>query len=174
MKKVSKKFLAVVLVGVMMFCLTACGGGMDMSKVKGDWTLSSIDGKSPADKAVELGLPSYALLNNYSIGDKVTISTYDPNSGEVKVSTELSIEATSNGFTATDSNGGKVSFIYDSDKNTLSYSATGANGNAETYVLTKGATDILAAVQAESGASEGASEGGEESYEGGDEEYYEE
>ncbi len=169
MKKTIKVMAAIMLVAAMVLSIASCGG-IDMNKIKGDWTLSSIDGASPADKAVSLGLPSYALLNNYSIGDKVAISTYDPNAGEVKTTMELTIAAASNGFTATDSNGGKISFVYDSNADTLTYSATGASGAAETYVLKRGATDILAAVQAASGASEG----GEEASSEGGEEYSEE
>ena len=169
MKKTIKVMAAIMLVAAMVFSIASCGG-MDISKLNGDWTLSSIDGKSPADKAVELGYPSYALLNNFTLsGSTLTRSTYDPNSGNVVDATQFTVEAAGNGFTATDSNGGKVSFIYDSAADTLSYSATGASGAAETYILKRGATDILAAVQAASGASEG----GEEAAEGG-EEYSEE
>ncbi len=160
MKKTIKVMAAIMLVAAMVLGIASCGG-FDLNKVKGEWTLSTIDGKAASDKAVELGLPSYALLNNYSIGDKVAISTYDPNAGEVKTTTELSIEAAANGFTATDSNGGKVSFIYDSSADTLSYSAVGASGANETYILKRGTTDILAAVQAAAGGEE-AAEGGEE------------
>ena len=158
MKKTIKVMAAIMLVAAMVLGIASCGG-FDLNKVKGEWTLSTIDGKAASDKAVELGLPSYALLNNYSIGDKVAISTYD--AGEVKTTTELSIEAAANGFTATDSNGGKISFIYDSSADTLSYSAVGASGANETYILKRGTTDILAAVQAAAGGEE-AAEGGEE------------
>jgi len=172
MKKTIKIMAAIMLVAAMVLGIASCGG-LDLNKIKGDWTLSSIDGKAPSDRATELGLPSYALLNNYTLGDKLTISTYDPNAGEVKATTEFTVEATGNGFTATDSNGGKVSFIYDSSADTLSYSATGASGAAETYILKRGATDILAAVQAASGG-EGTAEGSEEYSEEDYSEYAEE
>lgn len=169
MKKTIKLMAAIMLVAAMVFSIASCGG-TDISKLNGDWTLSSIDGKSPADKAGELGLPSYALLNNFTLsGNTLTVSTYDPNSGNVADGTQFTVEAAGNGFTATDSNGGKTSFVYDSSADTLTYSAVGASGAAESYVLKRGATDILAAVQ----AADGASEGGEEAAEGG-EEYSEE
>ena len=177
MKKTIKVMAAIMLVAAMVFSIASCGG-TDISKLNGDWTLSSIDGKSPADKAGELGLPSYGLLNNYTLsGNTLTVSNYDPNSGNVVERLQFTVEAAGNGFTATDSNGGKTSFVYDSSADTLSYSAVGTSGAAESYVLKRGATDILAAVQAASGASEGgeeAAEGGEAYSEEGGEEYSEE
>ena len=161
MKKTIKLMAAIMLVAAMVFSIAACGG-MDISKLNGDWTLSTIDGKS----------------NNYTLsGNTLTVSNYDPNSGNVVERLQFTVEAAGNGFTATDSNGGKTSFVYDSSADTLSYSAVGTSGAAESYVLKRGATDILAAVQAASGASEGgeeAAEGGEAYSEEGGEEYSEE
>ncbi len=170
MKKTIKVMAALMLVAAMVFSIAACGK-TDLSKLNGEWTISTIDGKSPADKATEMGIPPYGLLTNFTLsGNNLTTSTYNPTAGEVAVSNQFTVEATSNGFTATDSNGGKTSFIYDSAANTLSYTASN-----ETYILTKGATDIMAAVQAATGASseggegEGAAEGGEGAAEGGEE-----
>ena len=75
MKKTIKLMAAIMLVAAMVFSIASCGG-TDISKLNGDWTLSSIDGKSPADKAGELGLPSYALLNNFTLsGSTLTVLT---------------------------------------------------------------------------------------------------
>ena len=39
-----KKVLSVILVVAVAFCLTACG--LDMSKVKDEWTLNTANGKT--------------------------------------------------------------------------------------------------------------------------------
>ena len=39
------KILAIVLVAAVVICCTACGG-LDMSKVKGDWTVETASGKT--------------------------------------------------------------------------------------------------------------------------------
>lgn len=53
-----KKVLAVLLVAAAIFCCTACG--LDMSKVKGDWTLDTAGGKTVEELAEMNGVnPAY-------------------------------------------------------------------------------------------------------------------
>ena len=170
MKNVTKKVLAVVLVGIMMFSLTACG--VDMSKVKGDWTLSTIGGKSLADAAAASGVAEQFLYTNYTITDKeITMNGFNPDrSGNLTTDT-FTLKQRSNGVEGYKGDTLACSLIYDDKANTLTMKIGADEASAVAYVFVKGTQDLNAAQAALMG---GAEEGGEESYEGGEEDYEEE
>ena len=52
--RTKKKILVIVLMAAVLVCCTACGG-LDMSKVKGNWTLETAAGKTVAELAESSG-----------------------------------------------------------------------------------------------------------------------
>ena len=53
--KTMKKILAIVLMAAVVVCCTACGG-LDMNKVKGDWTVETAAGKTVEEIAAANGV----------------------------------------------------------------------------------------------------------------------
>lgn len=125
-----KKFLAIVMVAVMAVMCTACGG-LDMSKVKGDWTLSTVNGQSVADYAASLGVDESGVAVNWTVSDKsVTVA----NSA---MSASYDIEVKSNGFEVKEGGAVIMSVTYDDKNASLSY-AVEVDGTKYDYVLKKG------------------------------------
>ncbi len=160
MKKLTKRLAVVFMICAMAFAMTACGE-IDMNKIKGDWTIQTINGKTPEEVAAENGVDVYLVNKNYTLTDKTF--TIKEASGQV----ECPIEVCSNGFNFTLA-GSKGGCEYDEKAGTLKYGI-----NSDVWILKKGTSDITApAAPAEEGGEEGgAEEGGAE--EGG-EEYAEE
>ena len=168
MKKTIRIMAAIMLVAAMVLSIASCGG-VDMNKIKGDWILSTINGKSVADFAAESGYPEAYAQKQYNFTDKqMSVSsigasgTVETNSGDLTVK--------SNGVNAT-VNGIEFGFLYDDKADTLTYNVTIGSDSYE-YVLKKGTYDFAAALGGASQSSEEASEGGE-SAEGGEEDYSE-
>ena len=159
MKKTMKKFVAVVLVVcAMAMALTACGA-VDMKKLSGEWTIQTINGKSPEDYAAELGVSVNLVNKNYTLTEKTF--TFKAADGQ----TECPVEARSNGFNFT-LMGVTGGCEYDEKADTLKYGI-----NNDVWVLKRGSSDISVpgAAPAEGGEAapaeggeEGAAEGGEE------------
>ena len=169
MKKTFKVVAAMLLVVVMMMSLTACG--VDMSKIKGDWTLSTIGGKSIADVAAEKGIAECFLITNYTITDKeIKNDTLNPDGSGAHTSSTFTLKQRSNGVEGYLGDQLAVSLIFDEKANTLTAKLGTDESNAVEYVFTKGSRNLDEALQAAMG---GSSEGdAEESY--GEEESYEE
>ena len=144
MKNVTKKLLALVFVGVMMFSLTACG--VDMDKVKGDWTLSTIGGKDLATVAAERGIAEQFLYTNYTITDKeIKTSGFNPDmSGNVTTST-FTLKQKSNGVEGYQGDTLACSLIFDEKANTLTMKIGNDEASAIAYVFIKGSKDLEAA-----------------------------
>ena len=145
-----------------------------MSKVKGDWTVSTIDGKSPADFAASLGLGEFNVQKNYSVTDSKFIFKTLNADGSALDNSEMDITVKSNGFEVMNAGSIFMSVTYDKDADTLSYKIADNSGE-HTYVLKKGTSDIVGMYQAavaaaQGGAAEGSEEGADE---GGEDEYYE-
>lgn len=135
-----KKIIAIVAAMVMMLCCTACGG-LDMSKVKGDWTLSTISGQSIEDYAASYGLDTYLAVVNVTVTDKDYITT------SALGTATLPIQVKADGFEVLAEEGGDIfmSVKYDSAKDTLSYSVD-LNGEILEYVLVRGTGSLEAPV----------------------------
>lgn len=151
MKNVTR-ILAIVMTFALIISCAACGG-VDMSKMKGDWTVSTINGQSVADYAANLGLDEYQCAINFTIDDKNVTCTNAASS----VSGAYTVG--SDGIKVTLS---EIEFgiVLNAD-GTLSYKMN-VEGTEYTYVLVKGTSSLTPP----------AVEGGEEDY--GEEEYYEE
>ncbi len=159
MKKVTKKLaLALVAAMVMGMCLVGCGSVQ--KNVDGDWTTSTINGKSVEEYAAETGTNVAGAASNLNIKDgKATVSNsamtmnYDV---EYKSDTA---EVKQNGTVV-------LTLKYNKDADTLSYKVD-VNGTTNEYVMKKGTSEVGAASQ---GGEEQPAEGGEEQpAEGGEE-----
>ena len=129
-----KKIIAIVLMAAVMMCCTACG--LDMSRVKGEWTLSSVGGKPVEQIAEEQGvLPVQVAMNGTLSDDSFTMAN--------AVNTvNYKIKVKSNGFECLDdSNAIAFSVTYDKDKDTLSFAMDAGSGPV-TYVMERGSADL--------------------------------
>lgn len=167
MKSVTKKLAALVLVGIMMFSLTACG--VDMNKVKGDWTVSTIGGKDLATVAAEKGIPEQLLYINYTISDKEIVLNGFNNDLSGNLTTDTyTLKKRSNGVEGYKGDTVMCSLIYDEKADTLTMKIGTDEATAVSYVFVKGSKDLQAAQAALMGGSESAE--GEEYAESGEEE----
>ena len=148
------KILAIVLVAAVVICCTACGG-LDMSKVKGDWTLETADGKTVAELAESSGKdPASVTMNATVTDDSFTLI------GSTGTDT-YKIQVKANGFECLDDSKNVVmGVIYDSAKDTLTFQMAKADGSAMDCVMKKGTADLTGS--AGSTAGDGEAEGDNE------------
>ena len=142
-----KKVLSVILVVAVAFCLTACG--LDMSKVKGDWTLDTVGGKT-VEQIAEAGGVNPAYFNmNATVTDK----TFTLTTATETLSWNIQVKDT--GFECLDASGNIfMSVRYNADKDTISFKMAGADGNAVEYVMVKGTSEISSNPKIEEGSPE--------------------
>ncbi len=131
-----KKIVSVILAVAMMMCMTACAG-LDIGKVKGDWTLSTVNGKTVEEYAAELGVEPYMIVVNANVTD----TQYTSRSANAVATYPISVKA--NGFEVLTAEGGDImmSVKYNGADDTLSYKVD-IDGTVYEYVLTKGTGDI--------------------------------
>ena len=143
-----KKILAVVLMAAVVVCCTACGG-LDMSKVKGNWTLETAAGKTVAELAEGSGKdPASVTMNATVTDDSFTLSS-------VAGSETYKIQVRANGFECVDDSKNVVmGVVYDSAKDTLTFQLKQADGNVMDCVMKKGTADLT--VSTDSTAEDGA------------------
>jgi len=165
MKKLTKK-LALVLVAAMVMGMCLVGCGVDMNKMKGDWIVSTINGKSVADFAAENGAVEAQAMKAVNItDDNATVTSFDSSSGET-ASITGKITKKSNGVEA-DMQGVTWPFKLE-DNGNLSYKID-ANGTTLEYVLVKGTYDFKAKFAEQTGAAQQGGEEGGEAQQGGEE-----
>ena len=111
MKKTVRVAIALMLVAVMALALTACG--LDINKVAGKWHVKTINGKTPAEFAAEVGTVEAGVQKVVEISEKETSMTSI--SGVVTGTTQIR----SNGIEAT-LDGALFPFKYDESSDTLS------------------------------------------------------
>lgn len=171
MKKAIKVMAAVMLVAAMVFSIASCG--VDMNKVKGDWYVSTINGKSAADFAAESGTVEVMVQKSINITDKeLSMSAIGPEGNVLTSKGDVTVRA--NGVEST-IDGVLFGFEFHEADNTLTYSVSDGT-NQYDYVLKKGTYDLAGkyaeAVAAAQGTAEEGGEGGEENYGEEDGEYY--
>ena len=151
MKNTIKRIAAFVLTAAIVICCASCG--LDMSKVKGDWTLETAGGKTVDELAAANGCdPAYVAMNATVTDDTFTLTS---SAG----SFSYSIKVKANGFECYDANKNlAVGVIYDSAKDTLSFQATDAAGNLVEHVMKKGTAVISTSPNGEEAAEENAEE----------------
>ncbi len=163
MKKALKIMAAVVLVAAMVFSIASCG--VDMNKIKGDWTVSTVEGKSPLDYAKENGGETmvFALLN-YTITETQFTEKLLDISGEGQSKT-YDIAVKSNGFEVMNDGSVDRSVAYDDKADSLSFRTnvnTDDGKKVVTVVLKRGSADIDALINEAFAGAESGDESGEE------------
>ena len=142
-----KKVLSVILVVAVAFCLTACG--LDMSKVKGDWTLDTAGGKTVEQIAEAGGLNPAYLNMNATVTDK----TFTLTTATETLSWNIQVKDT--GFECLDASGKAIIGIkYNADNDTISFRLLSADGTATDYVMVKGTSEISSNPKIEEGSPE--------------------
>lgn len=174
MKKTLKITMAIVMTFVMMIAVSACGG-LDMKKIGGEWTMTSMDGMTPEEYAAAYGVDVVMARSNMTVAsDKVTIANANG-------STEFKITVKANGFEVLkpEDNSVYMSVTYDASADTLSYKVSDGT-NEHTLIYGRGTSDLtVAAADGEADADEEVADDGainEEEYseDGAEEEYTEE
>lgn len=130
-----KKVLSVILVVAVAFCLTACG--LDMSKVKGEWTLDTANGKTVEELAEATGVnPAY-----YAMNATVTDETFTLTSATGSMSYNIRVKA--DGFECLDASGKIFMTVrYNEDNDTISFKLLASDGNPVEYVMVRGTSEI--------------------------------
>ena len=130
------KILAIVLVAAVVICCTACGG-LDMSKVKGDWTLETADGKTVAELAESTGKDPASITMNATVTDDSFTLIGSTGTDTYK------IQVKANGFECLDDSKNVVmGVIYDSAKDTLTFQMAKPDGSTMECVMKKGTADL--------------------------------
>ena len=154
MKRMKKLAVVVLAVAMMAFCMVGCGSVQ--KQVDGDWTTSTINGKSVEEYAAETGTNVAGAASNMNIKDgKATVS----NSA---MTMNYDVEYKSDTVEVKQNDTVVLTLKYNKDADTISYSVD-VNGTMTEYVMKKGTTDLSgAAAPEQGGAEEGATEGGAE------------
>ena len=135
MKKAIIKTILTVLLS--MFIMTSCGSATD--KIRGEWTIKSINGKSPADFAADNNVYELGTAKNFLFTDKdVTVTAVDE-TGSINKQT-YKIVSTDNGLEI-DASGYTVSFEFAEADEQLRYSVK-QNDIQYQYILKRGSTDL--------------------------------
>ena len=169
MKKTLKITMAIVMTFVMMIAVSACGG-LDMKKISGEWTMTSMDGMTPEEYAAAYGVDVVMARSNMTVAsDKVTIANANG-------STEFKITVKANGFEVLKpaDNSVYMSVTYDASADTLSYKVSDGT-NEHTLIYGRGTSDLTVAA-ADDAAADGDAAADEEVVDDGaiDEEEYSE
>ena len=142
-----KKVLAVVLMAAVVVCCTACGG-LDMNKVKGDWTVETASGKTVEEIAAANGVDIAAVTMNAT----VTTDSFTLSSATGSVTYKIKVKG--DGFQCIDDfENVFMSVAYDSAKDTISFKLAQPDGTTFDYVMKRGTADLT--VDSGNGEAEG-------------------
>lgn len=134
--KTMKKILAIVLMAAVVVCCTACGG-LDMNKVKGDWTVETAAGKTVEEIAAANGVDIAAVTMNAT----VTTDSFTLSSATGSVTYKIKVKG--NGFECVDDfENVFMSVAYDSAKDTISFKLAQPDGTTFDYVMKRGTADL--------------------------------
>lgn len=153
-----KKILAIVLMAAVVVCCTACG--LDMNKVKGDWTVETAAGKTVEEIAAANGVDIAAVTMNAT----VTTDSFTLSSATGSVTYKIKVKG--NGFDCVDDfENVFMTVAYDSAKDTISFKLAQPDGTTFDYVMKRGTADLTVSTVSTGSTAED----GSDSY---DEEYY--
>ena len=164
MKRTVRVITVLMLIAVMVMGLTSCG--FDVKKITGKWSVSTINGKSAADLAAEVGTIEAAVQRVFDIGEKETTLIQLDVDGSIKETKGENV-VKSNGIEVT-LEGATFPLAYDEKADTLTY-ALEDGGTKYDYVYKRGDYSFTA-LNAPAPVEEASGE--EEYYDDG--EYYEE
>lgn len=155
-----KKILAVVLMAAVVVCCTACGG-LDMNKVKGDWTVETASGKTVEEIAAANGVDIAAVTMNAT----VTTDSFTLSSATGSVTYKIKVKG--DGFQCIDDfENVFMSVAYDSAKDTISFKLAQPDGTTFDYVMKRGTADLTVSTGSTGSTAEAGSYSGEEYYTG--------
>lgn len=124
-----KKIIMIVLmIAAMMITISSCGG-IKIDDIKGDWTVSTVNGKPVAEYT-----DSYEYAN-YKVTDKSFVYSGIAADGSA-VTSEYALKMTEKGFEAY-SGSTIINVVYDAKVSALIF-----DNNGKSYVLTKGASEL--------------------------------
>ena len=136
--RMKHRFLFPIITVMTSLCLL-CGCGSSAEKIEGDWTVKSINGKSPADFASDNRVYELGTAKNYSFTDKkLTVEAIDE-TGKTD-SKSYDIKQTDEGVDVLAA-GSTISMEYMEAENLIKYSVN-LNDVQYQYILKKGRTDL--------------------------------
>ena len=150
MNKTIRKALLAVMLSVLTAAMSACGSAAE--QISGDWTVKTVNGKTPSDFASDNGVFELGTAKNYHFTDKgVTVSAVDE-TGAV-ISKTFDTKPTDNGLEILAS-GSTITLEYIEADNQIRYSVK-QNDIQYQYILKRGSTDLagLLTVKADRGAA---------------------
>ena len=134
--RTKKKILVIVLMAAVLVCCTACGG-LDMSKVKGNWTLETAAGKTVEEIAAANGVDIASVTMNAT----VTTDSFTLSSATGSVTYKIKVKG--NGFECIDDfENVFMTVAYDSAKDTISFKLAQPDGTTFDYVMKRGTADL--------------------------------
>ncbi len=150
MNKTIRKALLAVMLSVLTAAMSACGSAAE--QISGDWTVKTVNGKTPSDFASDNGVFELGTAKNYHFTDKdVTVSAVDE-TGAV-ISKTFDTKPTDNGLEILAS-GSTITLEYIEADNQIRYSVK-QNDIQYQYILKRGSIDLagLLTVKADRGAA---------------------
>lgn len=150
MNKTIRKALLAVMLSVLTAAMSACDSAAE--QISGDWTVKTVNGKTPSDFASDNGVFELGTAKNYHFTDKdVTVSAVDE-TGAV-ISKTFDTKPTDNGLEILAS-GSTITLDYIEADNQIRYSVK-QNDIQYQYILKRGSTDLagLLTVKADRGAA---------------------
>ena len=138
MKNTIKRIAAFVLTAAIVLCCASCG--LDMNKVKGDWTVETAAGKTVEEIAAANGVDIAAVTMNATVtNDSFTLSS-------ATGSVTYKIKVKGNGFECIDDfENVFMTVAYDSAKDTISFKLAQPDGTTFDYVMKRGTADLTVA-----------------------------
>lgn len=155
MKKIVRTALLAAIISGLAVMLSGCGSVME--KISGDWTIKSINGRSPADFASANGVYELGTAKNYHFTDKdVTVSAVDETGAVISQTYDLHYDDDVLEILAA---GSTISLEYAEAEDQLRYSVK-QNDVQFQYILKKGSTDLegLLVIKTDRGSAAAASE----------------
>lgn len=137
-----KKIPAIIMTAVMAVMCTACAA--DAGKISGEWTLSTINGKSAEEYAACEGTDASLYVVNWTVSENsVAISGVNGTAG-------MDIAATGSGFELMQDGKVFAGVKYDEKADTLSYSVKVGDVSYD-YVLVRDAGDTVSTPDVDGG-----------------------
>ena len=135
MKNTIKRIAAFVLTAAIVLCCASCG--LDMNKVKGDWTVETAAGKTVEEIAAANGVDIASVTMNAT----VTTDSFTLSSATGSVTYKIKVKG--NGFECIDDfENVFMTVAYDSAKDTISFKLAQPDGTTFDYVMKRGTADL--------------------------------
>ncbi len=134
MKKLLKNTAAALITAGIVVSLASCDE--DLGNMKGDWTISTINGVSIEEYAAGAGVYVFSQHGNYKVSNK-TLEVSGLSLDGTVFSIQYDVKKTDKGFDALKDGQTSINILYDEKNGTLSFEK-----DEKKYVLIKGKDDI--------------------------------